>query len=270
MTEAENPRAVIGGNEPPPFERLNLRKEELEASAARFLTDHPFNVNLRDMDEVQKAIDAASNFTVQLREAWKETDTQRKVEKAPHDEAAQAVQDKYNPILNALVTRADAVKTRLGQWMSHLGGLRQAAKEAEEKKLAEQKAAAEKAAREAEELARKADAGELQGSGVDVFAKQEEAEKAQAAVKSQEKAVKAVSGTVKGGTGVVDGRKKTVAMRPHYSARIDNPKALLNFLVVTKDPKLLNFLQERADALVRADHDDPPPGVTTMTEMRPA
>lgn len=268
MMDAENPRAVIGGNEPPPFERLNIRKEELETSAAKWATDHPFNVNLRDPDAVQKQIDMLSDFKVQLSAFYKEADAQRKIEKKPHDDAAQAVQDKYNPLLKSIEARGKAVVDRLGQWMTHLGGLREAARQKAEAEAKAKRDAAEKAQREADELARQAEAGELVGKNVDVFAAQERAEQAKATAKAQEKEVKNLSGTVKGGTGMVDGRKKTVAMRPHYSARITNPKAALNFF--KKDHRILNALQACADEACRKDPEDPPPGCETVTEMKPA
>lgn len=268
--DTENPRAVIGGNEPPVFERLNLRKEELESSAAKWLTDHPFDVNLRDMDKVQQKIDDLSNFKVQLATFWKETDGQRKIEKKPHDDAAQAVQDKYNPVLEAIKKRGDAVVARLGQWMTHLSGLREVARRQAEEEARKKQEAADKAKRDAEELARKAEAGELKGSGVDVFAQQERAEQAQAEAKAQEKAAKNLTGTVKGGTGVVDGRKRTVGMRTYYSAQIDNHKALMNWAFHTKVPYFFDALQQIADAAVRLDHDNPPPGVTVLETKRPA
>jgi hypothetical protein len=268
MTDAENPRERIGGNEPPPFERLKLREEELVASAARWATDHPFDVNLRDMDRVQKQIDELSNFKIQLTAFWKEVDAQRKVEKKPHDDAAQAVQDKYNPVLDAIKKRGEAVVARLGQWMTHLTGLRDVERQKAEKIAREQREAAEKAEREAAELARQAEAGELKGKNVDVFEAQEKAEQLKAAAKAGEKDVKALSSTVKGGTGTVDGKKKSVAMRPHYTARITSKKAALRFF--ENDPRILNALQACADEACRKDPLDPPPGVETITEMKPA
>lgn len=267
MTEAENPRAVKGSNRSP-FELLKDREEELLAGAAKWVTDHPFNVNLRDMDAVQDEINKLSDFKNQLTAFWKEADGERKIEKKPHDDAAQAVQDKYNPLLDGIKKRGTAVADRLTQWMTHLTGLRNVAREQEEKRLREQKEAAEKAAREADELARKAEAGELAGSGVDVFAAQEKAEQAKAQVKEQEKTVRAVSGTVKGGTGVVDGRKKSAALHTYYSAQIDNIDLLCRFFLHQKAPGLLNVLQQLADAAVKADPKDPPPGVTVLSRQQ--
>lgn len=263
--------AVPGSNNPPedltPFQRLEQRKEDLFKGINRFVNENP-------TIDTQEAIDKVSDFKVQLTTLANDIEKQRKNEKQPHLDAGNAVDAKYQPLKQILAKGIDRVVGRLTEAMQAMNRKRQealAAAEAEKKRLQDE---ADRAAREAAKLAMKAEDDALP-AGTDLMGAEEKALELQAAADAQQQEVRELRGNVKGGTGEVDGKKKTVALHTYYSADVTEPKAALNyfFAQAATKPKLLNLIQELADAAVRTaaktkDFDNLPPGVEVVTRQQ--
>jgi len=139
-----NERATIGGNNPPPDERITipaaiaaLTKEASDLSAA-----HPAFTD----DETLALAAKLKRRSDALR---RDADTARKREKEPHDEAGKEVQKFYLP----LIARAAAVGTEMATKMDAELSRRQAAKEAAERQA---RAEAERLAKIAEAASAKA------------------------------------------------------------------------------------------------------------------
>lgn len=269
---AENPRVAIGGNNPPedptPFQQLEARKDELFKGINKFVTDNP------DL-ETQELIDKVSDFQVQLVTLEKDIDKQREAEKRPHLDAANAIQNKYKPLLLIMQKGIERVRGRLSGAMIAMNKKRDDARraaEAEQQRLREE---ADAAAREAERLATLADDGAPLPAGTDVMGAEQKAIELEQAAEAQQAEVRELKGNVKGGTGEVDGKKKTVALHTYYSANVTEPRAALNyfFAQAATKPKILNLIQELADAAVRKaatakDFDNIPPGVEVTSRQQ--
>src|SRR3990167_725736 len=88
--------AVSRSNQAPPddsFEGLRDTIDDLTREAERMIA--------AGGAKTKAAADQASDLANKLGELWKKADNARKVEKAPIDEAARAVQTKWQPILDA-------------------------------------------------------------------------------------------------------------------------------------------------------------------------
>lgn len=84
--------------------------------------------------------DTAANYRAELLRLSKEADTQREVEKRPHDEAAKAVQAKWKPLIDTAKNAADEIRDALTDYMT--AEKRKLEAEQRAKWEAEQKAAA--------------------------------------------------------------------------------------------------------------------------------
>lgn len=112
---AENPRAVIGGNQPPeptPFEAAEKEIGDLYEEARAWLDGAKV--------DRQELADGIGNLLGMLRSAEKKADTARAAEKKPHDDAAKAVQAKYRPLLDRAQLASDACKKALAPWLAKL------------------------------------------------------------------------------------------------------------------------------------------------------
>jgi hypothetical protein len=104
--------ATIGHNNPPaptPFEAHQINAADLTDEAKNFLDGKPI--------ETEGQAEAVAKILTSAREAWKAADEQRKVEKRPHDAAAQAVQDQWNPLLGTVKKVEDAAKAAQTAWL---------------------------------------------------------------------------------------------------------------------------------------------------------
>jgi hypothetical protein len=142
--QAENARAVIGGNNPPvktPYEQSKERVEELYAEAKGWLDGEPIT-SQEQADEIQKLMRL-------IQEAEKAAEECRKAEAKPFDDGKAEVQARYNPLIQkdkgktAIAIRA--CKDALAPWLYKLEQLQRAAAEEARRKADE----LEKAAREA-------------------------------------------------------------------------------------------------------------------------
>lgn len=258
----------IGHNNPPPFDRLTIRKDELLAGMNKFTTDYPSLTT-------QELCDKASDFKQQLIILRDEIDAAFSEEKRPWLDGSRACDEKWRPMKQLVPTLIAGVTARLTKGLAYLSQERERLRKEAEDKLRLETEAAEKLKREAEELQAQADAGELVGSGVDVVLAQENAITAAANVKAASKAVTALKGNAKAGTGTVGGAKRSAGLRPIYTAKITKPLAALGFFC--EDERIQEVLQAVANARVRnimsnwngeGERPAMPPGIELETEMK--
>lgn len=125
--------ALSGHNRPPsPFEEVKGAIETLHEEATHWL----------DGDTVahQATADAISNLLNLLRSAKNEADDERKAEAKPFDDGKKEVQERYKPVLALADTAMDVCKDALKPWLERLDR-EQREREAEARRIAEEKAA---------------------------------------------------------------------------------------------------------------------------------
>lgn len=155
----QNPRAVIGGNNPPEETPavpvpMNWNAIKLHLDDLLDLVRGVTGVEIKD----QANADQVGKLLRDLQDGAKLADQARTSEKAPLDEAIKEIQDRYNeyiaPLKNkspGLVSKAElALKNQIGAWLKKLDDERvareNAAREAAEKAAAEARAAHQAAA----------------------------------------------------------------------------------------------------------------------------
>jgi hypothetical protein len=115
---ADNPRAVIGGNAPPPtpFEIAEKAVNDIYEETALWLDGH--KIDSKEM------ADGVGNLLTAIRAAEKLADDTRKAEKEPLDEAIKEVQARYAPLIadtkavkGKTVRAAEACKAALQPWL---------------------------------------------------------------------------------------------------------------------------------------------------------
>lgn len=166
VDETENPRAVIGGNQPPdPFITIKQEIDDLFDEAKNFCDGEPIST--------PEMADAITKLHDDLHEAGKRAEEMRVAEKKPLDEAVAAVQAKWNPLVQPKKGRValgkDACASLLTPWRTKL------AREKEEaaRKAREEAAEAARVAQEAMQASRgnleaRVDAEELAAHAKDV------------------------------------------------------------------------------------------------------
>lgn len=94
IDKENNPRAIIGGNNPPPdaFTEIKQQIEEMAREAEKLMK--------AGAAKTKEEADQAADVAQRLSDLWGQFDALRKAEKKPHDDAAKAVQEKYLPTLN--------------------------------------------------------------------------------------------------------------------------------------------------------------------------
>lgn len=227
--EAENPRAVIGANEPPeltPFERVAQRIEDLYGEGKNWLDGQP----IANQDQA----DAVGTILRDMQAAAKEADELRASEKKVHDDAAKAVQTRFHPLIGD--TKAGKGKAvRVIEGCKALGSAFLAAEDAKKRVVAEQ---ARREAVERERVAREA----MQASSVDDIEARERAEQlvrqAQTFTKAADLAEKDRA-KIQGGGRVITGRT-------YYDAQLVDGKTALRHAVEAWGDDLRTWLTERA------------------------
>lgn len=136
LTAAANPRAVMGGNCPPPSDREDAlqRVEDLYDEARLWMDGKPVDSH--------ELADGIGNLLNMIRSAEKRADDLRKYEKAPHLKAAKEIDDAYKSALDKAKQATAACKAALVPWLAKL--------------VAEKNAAAEKSRQEADAKAQAA------------------------------------------------------------------------------------------------------------------
>lgn len=128
-----NPRAVIGANNPPAYLQVFEEIDDLFMEAKNWADGEPI------ADEAMH--DTISSLRDKIHDAGKRADEMRVEEKKPHDDAAKAIQDRYNPYIQPKKGKVDLAKAALGDLLA-----------AWRKRVADEKAA--EARRKQEEAAR--------------------------------------------------------------------------------------------------------------------
>lgn len=213
-----------GHNQPPPLEAFALHIEELYSTAAGTLTGESVQ-----NDEQESAIDGLMD---DLRKAKKDADTQRAVEKKPHDAAAKAVQAQWKPLLDKCDRAIDTCKAALTPYRT----AKQAKADAEAKRLRDE---AEAKAKAALELARNASAMDL-----------ESREEAEVALKVAQKLTAVANKIDRTATG----------LRTYWEAEITDRRLALNHYIRVNPDAFESLIQDLANYDARSTR-APVPGI---------
>lgn len=224
---AENPRAVIGGNEPPepsPFEVATKAVEDAFGEAALWLDGAKV--------DSQALADGIGNLLKVIRDARKLADENRKVENEPFDTGKAEVQARYKPLLEKADLAASACKKALAPWL-----------EAEDARLAREAAlkreAAQEATRKAQEAIRAADVANLaERAAAEALIK--DAKKAETIAHRAEKQTASAGGSF----------GKVVSLRTTYLPHIINETDFARFVWKEHRDELVEFLVNLARRLV--------------------
>ena len=228
-------RFTLGGNLPPltPFELSAKEAEDLLSEACNWVDGMTV--------ESQEQADALSGLRGQIKAAIKRADERRKEEARPHDEAKSEIQARYNTLIGdtkttgkgKLILADDACQRAITPWLKKLDG--------------ERRAAAAKAAEEAE-AKRRAAAEAFAKSTVDDLDARQQAEKAAAEAVQATKAATKAERQATTGTG----------LRTTYSGRLTDLQAFARWSWGNDLPALSEHFEARANALVKAGRRDLP------------
>lgn len=217
--------AAIGHNNPP------IVPEEITAKAKDFNEAAKAWLDLKVIDSQERA-EKATDFIDGARKTFKLIDTARKDAKKPHDDAGKAVQDAFNPLLEAITRAADGVKAMTAVWLKKENDRVAAENAAAAKKAAEEKAEADRLAAEA-------------AASNDIAAQVE----AEAAQKAAEAAQKAASKVEKVGAASSTGAGRKVSLRKHYTCTVDKIGPALSYY--REHPDVIALIERLATAEVR-------------------
>lgn len=256
VLEAENPRAVIGGNKPPsPIDDWLPRNAKLVEAADIWLKalEQPVGDGKPPLRKITTEDQAAKaqDFIEQIRKEWKACDDARKAENKPHDDAIKANNEAFRPLLSALEVIANLLKPLQSAWLQEV-----------ERRQNEERI---RLAREAEQKRKDAEAAAVkaaQATSVQDVIKadraQREAEQAAAAARVAQKAKPQVHG---------DYSTRAASLKTYWSAKItDYDKALQHY---GKTDKVRDLIQSLADTDARSLHEAlQVPGVEPVSERR--
>ncbi len=227
--EAENPLAVIGGNNPPEptaFERIAQRIDDLYGEGVLWLDGEAIGN--------QDQVDAVATIIREMQAAAAEADKLRAEEKAPWDEGAKAVQIKFHPLIGD-------TKAGKGKAVRVIEGCRSLVSKYLAAEEAKKRALAAEARREAEERERIARAA-MQASSVDNIAARERAEQlveaAEASRKAADKAEK--------DRAVAHGGGRAMSSRVRYDALLIESAVALKHAKAAWADDLKAWLVQRA------------------------
>ncbi len=211
-----------GHNGPPKDVTVQQQIDDLYEEAKHFADGEP----IAD----QEMHDAMEELYNGLHEAGKEADELRKEEKAPHDKAVKAVQDKWNPFVQPKKGKVDRGKAALGEL---LAAWRQ-------KVQAEKAAEAEKAAAEAARLEAEAQAAIRSSAGY-----LDAREQAEAKLKDSKDAAKFAKRTNKAAT-------TGTGLRTVPVAEMTDKSKALDWAFERDEAAFLELVQGMANAAVRS------------------
>ena len=231
----DNPRAVIGGNQPPeptPFELAAAAVDDIYDETVLWLDGQQITT--------QRLADGVANLLGEIRKAHKFADDTRKGEKAPLDEAIAEIQARYQPLIGdtkagrgKTLLAADACKAALQPFL-----------DAEDKRLREEARAkreeADRAAAEAAAAMRSAAAENLA-----------EREAAEALYTASQRAATAANAAARQ-TAKAGSIGKASSLRTTYEVTItDEVEAARSYWASHRD-EVLAFLVSLAERDVRA------------------
>jgi hypothetical protein len=215
--------AAIGHNNPPeptPLETFKLHIDDLFETAAGFL-DGTGVANDEQAEFVSKLLSDA-------RDAGKDADKQRVIEKKPHDDAGKAVQAAWKPLIERAELTAETCKKALAPWLK-----------AKDDAL---RAVAEAAAKEAEEKAAAARALHQAAEATDLAAQ----EAAETALRQAEEAAKAAA-KADGAKAHATGGSRAVGLVSVWSAEIEDRRLALNHYIQAHPGEFVAVIQALAD-----------------------
>lgn len=242
--EPENPRAVIGGNQPP--EEIAPTPKTWEALKLHLddLLDQVTGITGVEITE-QRAADQVAKLLRDLQKAMKDADDARVAEKAPYDEAIKEIQDRFNayiaPMKNKTPGKASkaevALENQMAAWLRKLDDERRAREQA-----------ARDAAAKAEEEARQAHVAARQSDDLD------EIEAAEELIAAAEDAARELKRVEKEKANVKVEGARAVSLRSIWKAvRIEGQggKALSHY-AKAQPQRVIAFMQVLADEDVKA------------------
>lgn len=238
----EDPAAVpFGSNQPADVDPLAAITEEVDAAIRQLELVLP---KPGEVVKDKETADKIANSKDRLRELWSRADGQRKVEKAPHDEAAAAVQARWKPLVEARFGRIAAAGEKAETALAaHLQWAR-----AEQRRIEQER----EAARLAEERRRQEEHAKALAEAEEKGEPEPEPPAPVAAPPPPEPT--RVGGGLSG--------RKTGLKKSNYRARIDDyPKALES---LKDNPKVREAVQACADALARSAAHIAAPGCTVL------
>lgn len=214
-------RHGIGHNNPPAFLACDADISDLYDEAKHFLDGAAI--------ETQGQAEAVAAILDRARKAWKAADEQRKTEKRPHDEAAQAVQDQWNPLLTKAKRLEGVAKTAIGAWQLKLE--------------AEQRAEAARLAQEAEQARIAAQEATRAQHGAERL---EDAEDAEAIIKRAKQAEAAAARADKAKPLVATGGGRAVTLRTYWTPELTDAHAALVHYMQRQPDELKAWLLDQA------------------------
>lgn len=172
LSQTGNDRIAMGGNQPP--EMIIFGEIDAYYDEAKNWASDGFKIESPEQEAQINDIDKA------LLKLGQEADALRVEEKKPHDDAAQAVQDKYNPYVQKGKGKVDVARSTLKALLT--------AWRVEQQRIADEKA---RKAREAADAERKAAEEALRASSGDLVAREQAEQQIEAAKQAEKVATKA-------------------------------------------------------------------------------
>lgn len=251
MLNHDNPRAVMGGNNPPeatPFEQSKATISDLFAEAKNWCDGDPI-ASQEQADEVQKLLRL-------IQAAEKEADERRIAENKPFDDGKAEVQARYAPLIantksvkGMTVLAVDACKKALAPWLIKVDAENRAKAEALRKE-------AEAKAEAAREAMRQRD-GDLEKAATAEAAVQE-AKQAEAEARRADNAKASARGA-----------GRAVTLRDYYTPEITDATAFARHVWTVHRSDMEGFLATMAVRIVANGITSGIPGVTVHHERRP-
>ncbi|AHD00459.1 hypothetical protein [Leisingera methylohalidivorans] len=251
MTE-HNPRAFIGGNNPPPYDPIVV--EKLNTEAAGFLDAAAEWIEKGDITSEGDA-QLLNDFIAGAKKRKTATDKARAAAKKPHDDAGKAVQAAFKPIITKLESAVSKTSPLLTTWLQKKEAARQ-------EKLRIQHEEARRAQEEADRKAAEAAARNDISGEIDAEAAREEADlMAKDAARAAKSKANVTSAT---------GGGRTASLRTYHTAMVVNVRAA--FMHYQENPALAECLRSLADAEIRSKDFDPEtmkiPGIEIITDRK--
>jgi hypothetical protein len=201
-------------NNPPPFEAFSLHIEELFS----LVSDTTAGAEVTT-DEQDAALDGLLD---DMRKAKKDADAQRATEKKPHDDAGNAVQAKWKP----LITRCDMGMAEIKRLLTPYRDAKQKAKDEAARKAREEAEAKQRAAQEALKVSDDLEAR---------FAAEEQLKQAAKLTAVANKIDRSAKG-----------------LRSSWKAEVTDYKALLRYMLDRRPDEMKAWLADQAQSEVRA------------------
>lgn len=231
---AENPRAVIGNNGGPEltaFDAVKINITDLYDEAKLWLDGTRV--------ETQEQADALNTLKARIKDAIKAAETQRVIEGAPHKQAIDEIQARYNELIgnNKSVTgialkAEEACNKALKPYLLELDRQQQ-----ETARIAREEA--ERKQREAMEAMRQRDAANLQ-EREDAERLVMEAKQADAAANQAEKA-----------RAHAKGEGRATGLRTVHRAQMVDRQLAAKWVWLDRNEELMTWIQDQADKAVR-------------------